>query len=481
MSLSTPPVRHPPALFSWKMIVLFVVTLTVIVGVCLFFFLHSRDVVDRLVKDRLRNEAAIAALFFSGEELDQIRQPEDTASAQFGELVWRLNDIRTRTPQIRFAYIMRQTADPMVLEFVIDADALNTPEQLDDDGDGIVEESEVAALPGEPYDISDIPVLQGPAFLQPMTDDEMTHDQWGYTLSGYAPIRYSDGRTAAIIGIDMTAEDYVAIRQSIFSIQSLFLILLGGFLVILGTLGVIWRNRVRNMQHLDDERRWLLQLILHQVGTPLTIFKWGVESLQDMLLHLPESARAEVNEHILILEDGISRLNHVAEVLLAADRIQEGSMQVAEERVSLKSVIDKTVADVQSRLALRAQQITVDMPQDALLRLDGRLLSGVLREILDNAMLYSPQNGVIRIQVRRHNRHVEVQVSDQGTGIPVADLPRIFERFSRGSNAGKYDPNGTGVGLYISKGIIERFGGKIAVDSAEGKGTMITFSLPVTE
>lgn len=479
MNFSTPPVRRPLALLSWKSAILLLVTLSVVVGACIFFFLHSQTVIDRLVRDRLSTEAANAALLFTGEELMFIHTREDMESPQFGDLVWRLQDIRARMPGIRFAYIMRRTADPNMLEFVVDADALNTPVQLDDNGDGTVTYSEEAGYPGETYSIEDIPALQSAAFEGPTTDEDVTFDRWGYSFSGYAPIRDQSGKAVAVIGLDMMANDYAALLQSNFSLKSLFLILFGGLLVIFSVITIVWRHRVAEMNHLDAERRWLLQLILHQVGTPLTVFKWGIESLQEILPQLPEENQKELRENILIMEDGISRLNHVSEVLLAADRIQEGSMQVEEERISLKSVIDETVTGIEPRLAQRSQHIQVDMPEDACLHLDRRLLAGVLRELLDNAMVYSPQNGVIAVRAQRHNASVEVSVSDHGAGIPSEDHSRIFERFSRGSNAGKYDPNGTGVGLYIAKGIIERFDGKISMHSVEGKGTTITFTLPV--
>ncbi|MFH0851722.1 MAG: HAMP domain-containing sensor histidine kinase [Candidatus Peregrinibacteria bacterium] len=479
MNFATPPVRRSSALLSWKMVLLLGLALAAVAGACIFFFLHSRGIIDHLVKDRLRNEAAIAALNFTGEEFQSIHTQADMQSPEFGALVWRLKDIRARTPQIRFAYIMRRTADPDMLEFVVDADALSSVAELDVNKNGVVDSSEEPGLPGDLYPIEDMPALRSEAFLAPTTDEDITLDQWGYSLSGYAPIYDASGQAVAVLGLDMMAEDYAAILQSIFSMQALLLVLLGGILIAFSVMGSVLRHRVEEMNHLDVERRWLLQLILHQVGTPLTIFKWGVESLQEMLPRLPESAQAEMKENTLIMEDGVSRLDHVAEVLLAADRIQEGNMQVEEECVSLRRVVDGTVAGIAPLLAKRAQRITVDMPEDAQLHLDRRLLGGMLRELLDNAMVYSPKNGVISIHVRRHNRHVEVRVADQGAGIPSEDLTRVFERFSRGSNAGKYDPNGTGVGLYIAKGIIERFGGKIAVTSVEGEGTTITFILPL--
>lgn len=479
MDFSSPTPRKRAPIFSLRTAVLLTLALATVAGTWVFFYLRSRGVIDSLVKDRLRNEAAIAALQFTGEELTAIRTPADMSTPHFGELVWRLNDIRARTPGIRFAYIMRKTPDPLTLEFVVDADALSTSEQLDRNGNGVVDSFEVPGLPGETYSIADMPALRGPAFAGPATDEDITTDQWGYSLSGYAPIRTISGSTMAILGIDMMAEDYAASLQSIFSLQSLFLVLFGGMVL---TAAIVWatvRHRLRILHHLDDERRWLLQLILHQVGTPLTIFKWGAESLREMIPHLPAEVAKEATENILIMEDGVSRLQHVAEVLLAADRIQENSMSVTPESVSLKSVVEEMVAGITPQLQNRGQRIQVVLPVDCTLMLDRRLLSGVLRELLDNAMIYSQKNGVIELKVNRTNHHVEVSVTDHGVGVPRDDLPRMFERFSRGSNSGKYDPNGTGMGLYIARGIVERFGGRITAESSEGKGTTVTFALPV--
>jgi len=475
-----PPPRRPRfTFFSVRTQVLLAVTIVVITGMCVFFFLHSRSVVDRLVKDRLRNEAAIAAMQFTGEELASIRSAQDMQTPEFGEIVWRLKDIRAQTPGIRFLYIMRRTDDPQALAFVADADALESSDQLDRNNNGTVESFEQPGSPGDLYSIKDVPALQNEAFIEPTTDDDVTRDQWGYSISGYAPIRTSDGQAVAVLGIDLMAEDYAEILQSIFSLQAFALVVLGGVFIVFAVLGGMWKHRVEQMRHLDDERRWLLQLILHQVGTPLTIFKWGVESLKEMMASLPHAEQDEVRENVLIMEDGISRLDHVSEVLLAADRIQEGSMQVEEERVSLKIVVEDTIDGIASRVQQRGQRIDVQMPEDCMLTIDRRLLSGILRELLDNAIVYSPQQGVITVRVFKKSKHVEVSVQDHGGGIPHGDLPRMFERFSRGSNAGKFDPNGTGVGLYIARGIIERFGGKIGISSVEGQGTTITFTLPI--
>lgn len=460
--------------------VVIALTAVFLLGLGTFYFLQGKHVMDRMVRERLVNIAAIAAMEFSGEEMDRIRGRADMAKPLFRELVARLQRIQSAVPDIRYIYILRRTEDPFMLEFVVDADSLLTSAEADLNKNGSIDPDEVTSLPGDRYPIEGVRALQEEAFLQATTDDAVVFDQWGATFSGYAPIRTKDGRVVAVLGIDMTARDYRAFLQTVFSTQSFLLFLLGSLFVALFILVSFWRGRAEEMERLNDERSWLMELVLHQVGTPLTIFKWGVESLEEACKNsADEGEREEARENIGIMQDGISRLEHVTDVLLAADKVQTGRYAVHTENVPLAEVVDSTVKAITPQLTRRAQTVSVEVARDLRVSIDRKLLAGVLRELLDNAMIYSPKGGAITVRGRVHGRMAEVTVYDQGAGIPHVDLVRIFERFARGSNAGHYDPNGTGIGLFIAKGIVERFGGRISAESGEGKGATITFSLPL--
>ena len=472
------PRRLRVLLSSLRMWAVVLLTAVFLLGLGVFFFLQGKHVMEKMVRERLVNIAVTAAMQFPGEQVEQIRTQGDMAKPVFRDLVSRLQRIRSEVSGIRYIYILRRTDDPLALEFVADADALQTEEEADQNKNGVIEPDEELSLPGDRYAIAAIPVLQREAFEQPTTDNDITFDQWGPTFSGYAPIRNKSGKIVAILGIDMTASDYRAFLQTVFSTQSLLLFLLGSLLVALFILVSFWRGRVEEMERLSDERSWLMQLVLHQVGTPLTIFKWGVESLQETCSRVSGDGVADAKENIALMEDGISRLEHVTDVLLAADKVQTGKYAVHPENVLLAEVIASTIKAVETQLKRREQTVQMDVEEGLGLSIDRKLLSGVIRELLDNAMIYSPKGGVIAISGHAHGKMAELAVQDHGTGIPHADLQRVFERFSRGSNAGHYDPNGTGIGLYIAKGIVERFGGRIAVESTEGKGTRIAFMLP---
>jgi signal transduction histidine kinase len=113
------------------------------------------------------------------------------------------------------------------------------------------------------------------------------------------------------------------------------------------------------------------------------------------------------------------------------------------------------------------------------MKLDPKLIAGVAEELLTNAIDFSPDGASITVSSRRTGRTAEFSVIDHGCGIPKQDLRRIFDEFSRGSNATKFKADGNGLGLYIVRGIVEQAGGTVTVVSREGKGTVVTVRLPI--
>lgn len=452
--------------------------------VCLFvtslgwsFWLRGQAILRGDLRDRLLSTASIAAAMVDPKDVAAFRSPEDMETAAFRRLVEALRHIRGSVRHIHFAYIMRRTNDPMLLEFVADADALGTPAELDLNANGIVDPEEEGSHPGELYDISQMPALQSDAFEHPTVDPAFTEDQWGILLSGYAPIRDANGKTIAVLGIDMNADEFVALSQRILSPFALLLLLLAG----LGIASLIqWdavKRRMAAAAFIEEERSGLLQLTLHRLGTPLTIFKWSLENLADCIQGKQCPAK-DVEAHILQMRAGIRSMDEITKQMLEAERVEGGSLQNDPKPTPICPIIEEVIRESAADLATRKQHVSITACADETARVDPKILHGILRELIQNASVYSPKGATITVSSTKKGGNIVCSVADAGCGIPASERHRIFQKFGRASNAHLRYPNGAGLGLYITRTIVEHAGGRIWMESNENKGTTVTFTVP---
>ncbi|TSC59272.1 MAG: histidine kinase, HAMP region [Candidatus Peregrinibacteria bacterium Greene0416_62] len=184
-----------------RVVFISVLVCLLVTGLGWSFWLRGQTILRSDLRDRLQSTTSIAAELIDARDVEAIQSPKDMDTEAFQRLVTALKDIRTYAKHIHFAYIMRRTEDPMLLEFVADADALSTLDELDLNENGVVDAGEEGSHPGELYDISGMPALQGEAFVRPTVDPRFTDDQWGILLSGYAPIRNAQGEVIAVLGL----------------------------------------------------------------------------------------------------------------------------------------------------------------------------------------------------------------------------------------------------------------------------------------
>jgi signal transduction histidine kinase len=478
--MTIPSMTHLQAFTSrWRIWFVLAIVLLLMGTLGMAFFSRSRAIMEEQLKTNLRNTAAAAAMQFDGAQLEQIHDVKDMESPVFKEIADRLIFLRSKVPDIRFAYILRRTNSPHTLEFVVDADAVLSPSELDLDGNGAVDPDEEPSYPGDRYDIHEVPALQLDAFQHPSTDEEITYDQWGALISGYAPIRRKDnGKVVAVLGIDMLARDYLQSSYSIFSPGALFLVLLAIVCLTAGFVLLLISKQVENLRQMNAERTGLLQLTFHQLGEPLTIFKWSLETIKER--RPGESLEKLIPDHIKNMETGIERMSGIIDDLRGAEQVELRTLAYHPQRSSVSELLSEISQDTQPFLAHRKQKLEVICENKLWCSFDPQWIKQVLHALLENAMNYSPESSLITLKAAYKRNHVVVQVMDRGAGIPAKDLPHIFEKFRRGSNAGIYTPAGTGLSLYTAKGIIGMAGGKMTVESAEGKGTIVSFTLPVT-
>lgn len=227
---------------------------------------------------------------------------------------------------------------------------------------------------------------------------------------------------------------------------------------------------------IDRMKTDFISIASHQMRTPLTAMKWLLEIIANGDLGQLTNKQLEA---ILDVEKSNNRMIELVNGLLNISRIESGRMIVDPKLVDLNWLIEDVKNDLLGEFEERNHNLTVNINKEIpKIMIDPKLIREVLNNVLTNSNKYTPHGGSVTIDVTQLENDIEFKVSDTGYGIPTNELPKIFERFYRGSNVIKLETNGTGLGLYLSKIIIESSGGKIWIDSIEGKGTQVTFTIP---
>lgn len=233
---------------------------------------------------------------------------------------------------------------------------------------------------------------------------------------------------------------------------------------------------VRDITHFreaEELKSTFISVISHELKTPVALIKGYVGTLRR------EDAtwdREIVQDSLAVIEEESDRLTELIENLLDATRLQAGTLSLIRSDVSLGAIADRMA----SRLGTQSTShtIVVDFPSKFPVILgDETRLEQVFSNLLSNAIKYSPVGGEIRITGQGRSEHVVVCVSDQGPGIAPEDIPHVFDRFYRAPEASRMT-KGAGLGLFLTRAVIEAHEGRIWVDPKPGDGARICFSLP---
>jgi PAS domain S-box-containing protein len=220
------------------------------------------------------------------------------------------------------------------------------------------------------------------------------------------------------------------------------------------------------LQRLQDE---FLALAAHELRNPLTALSAYVELLERRPSRDGRELRGIVRQ--------TARLRRLIDDLVDVARLERGHLALQRERLDLVELVQTSVAAAQA--ANPSHPIRLDLPTGPLAGCwDRDRIAQVLDNLLGNAAKYSPAESEIVVQVADQGQQVQVTVADRGSGIPPASLPRLFERFYRVQSPGTGGVGGLGLGLYVSKSLVEAHGGTIWVESAAGQGSTFGFTLP---
>jgi signal transduction histidine kinase len=237
-------------------------------------------------------------------------------------------------------------------------------------------------------------------------------------------------------------------------------------------------------EFIEDMKLTFVTVAAHQIRTPLSSIRWSLEIL---------ASQIKDEEQKKIAQRGYRSTQNMLEIvnaLLNLDRLQSGQDGYNFESIDIVAMIDEYADEARANKRIIEQaDIIFNPPQGSLpkVKADKEKLKIVIRNLIDNALKYTPTDGTVNIDASVHVTNdygsdmVQIQIADDGIGIPPDSQDKIFSKFYRADNATKVKTDGTGIGLYISKQIIDEHDGTIWFESKEGEGTTFYIQLPIAQ
>jgi len=243
----------------------------------------------------------------------------------------------------------------------------------------------------------------------------------------------------------------------------------------LNTMADELQQKMENLKRLDRVRTDFVANLSHELKTPLTLIKGYVETLQNEVINDKEKS----DKFVSIIKKHSDRLGYMIDDLLSLSELELSRDCVNRTELDIKEVIDEISLGFGRALAEKKQNLTVDTQGDDFsIQADRNKIEQVFANLIDNAVKYTKESGLIGILLCDQGETVCVIVQDNGIGIPREDRDRVFERFYRVDKARSRELGGTGLGLSIVKHIVLAHNGKIAIESEPNKGTKVSVTFP---
>lgn len=450
---------------------------------------HTVTLLTENLRQRLLSIVTTAVVQIDAVDLNELQNEQDWQKPEWSKVVNQLKKMKDHNKDIVFAYIFRKKSDAInEMEFVADAESINpyantdedTTNNVDANGDGLIEPDGPDALQWPGMDYPEPPKETFLAYEGPMTNKDLYSDSFGSVLTGYAPILDENGIVAAVLAVDIRADDFFTITRQ--TLQP-FLLFIGSLILVIVVLGAviitIWNRRVRLLAEIDRQKDELLSIVSHQLATPIASVRWYIEMLLDGDLGVLNDEQKKQLETVMHSSQNLSDL---VSMILDVSRIQLGRIKIEKQSLDLNEFFKEIYEVVDPKALEKKIHFNKKMPQNMpSAMLDRRYTHMTIENLMTNAIKYTPEGGIVDVSVDIQDNWLHLTVRDTGCGIPVADQNNIFGKMFRASNVRNSSIDGNGFGLYVAKGAVESQGGQIWFQSAEGKGTTFFVKLPIQD
>ncbi|MEK7098104.1 MAG: ATP-binding protein [Patescibacteria group bacterium] len=245
----------------------------------------------------------------------------------------------------------------------------------------------------------------------------------------------------------------------------------------IGKFGKVFNLMVNNIRELDKLKSEFISVATHQLRSPLSVVRLAIETVLD-------GEAGQINDKQKNFLDQASKSNErmiqLVDDLLDISRLEAGKTEYEMVEGSLEELTENAVQEFHQIAKHKNILLNYHGPEKSLpdIKMNSLKLKMVIENLVDNAIKYTPNDGQVDVSVKGGKDHIEIIVADTGVGVPKDQIPKLFAKFFRASNALEKRIDGTGLGLYIAKKIIEKHNGHIWVESEEGNGTQMHFTIP---
>jgi two-component system sensor histidine kinase VicK len=239
---------------------------------------------------------------------------------------------------------------------------------------------------------------------------------------------------------------------------------------------IVFRDTTRERE-IDTAKNEFVSLASHQLRTPLTAINWYLEMLSS---GDAGKINNEQKKYIKEIYNGSKRMVALVNALLNTSRIDLGTFAIEPELVDFKDIAESILLELAPDVTRKKMKIEKyydkNLPK---IKADPKLIRIIFQNLLSNAVKYTQEGGKIELKIDKDKKNINIEVSDNGYGIPAKQQEKIFSKLFRADNAREKETDGTGLGLYIIKSILEKTDGKIWFKSKENKGTSFYVTIPL--